>query len=130
MPFIDVTDALLDPDFAEFLTIQRRAFTIGDNGRQIITITYVKPAPVGVVVPKNMDIFRNPDYQTLPRLVTVYTQFMLRGPSPGGLPDYLLWGGDTFIVNGVEPWSHYGPGWVKAECSSIDSVDMSPSNAL
>lgn len=134
MPLIDVTDILSDPDFSEALTIVRRAYTIGDNGRQTITPTTVTPKPAGVVVPKNLDIFKTPDYQTLPRLITIYSPFMIQGPAKSGqknyLPDYIIWGGDTFIVTAVEVWSHFGQGWVKAEAASIDSVDMSPSQTL
>lgn len=131
MPQLDVTDVLLDPDFCEVLTVKRRTQTML-KGRPQITTVDVDPAPVGVVLPQNdAPLQRGPDQQHLPRLYQVHTPFRLRSASkdPTGAdlpPDLIIWNGDTLVVNKVQDFSHYGAGWVQADCSSMDPVDNEP----
>jgi hypothetical protein len=93
MPLLDITDVLCDPDIASYLVITRRSVVTGNNGLQAITPFMINPQPIGVIVPqKDAPIFRGPDQQNLPRLLQVYTKFMLQGPAqkqptePGPLP--------------------------------------------
>lgn len=128
MPDLDVSDLLLDPDFAEELTIKRRVVAVGQNGRQTVTPTVVDPKPWGVVLPQNdAPMMRGPDQQTLPALLQVHTQFRLRGPALDGntdyQPDIVVWNGADFVVNKVHPFSKYGSGFVVADCSSMNPTD-------
>lgn len=132
MPLLDVSDILLDPDIVETLTIQRRQANVGSNGRATKTVTTITPAPVGSVQPQDAgDLERGSDQQNLPKEIQVITQFRLRGASQDGQgneyqPDLIVWQGDSYQVDSIEPWTAYGAGWVVAKCSSIDSLDQAP----
>jgi hypothetical protein len=132
MPDLDVSDVLLDPDFAEQLAIQRRTQTMV-KGRPSMTTATISPAPWGAVIPQNdVPMQRGPNQQHLPRLLQVHTQFRLRGaskdPDTGAdlPPDLIVWNGDTFIVNKVQDFSRFGAGFIQADCSSTDPTDNEP----
>lgn len=128
MPDLDVSEVLLDPDFAETLTVMRRTEAISGHGRATITEVEVSPAPVGVVIPQNdAPVQRGPDQQTLPSLLQVHTPFRLRSVAPGVQPDVVIWNGDRYVVNKVYNFSHYGRGFIAADCSSQDLADNPPS---
>ncbi|MDB5448419.1 MAG: putative phage head-tail adaptor [Phenylobacterium sp.] len=133
MPALDVSDILLDPDFCEVLTVIRRLQTLV-RGRATTTETTITPAPVGVVLAQSdAPIQRGPDQQNLPRLIQVHTPFRLRSASKdpvSGLvyqPDIIVWGGDRFVVNKVQDFSRYGRGFLQADCSSQDLIDVAAS---
>lgn len=133
MPLLDVSDILLDPDVAETLTIQRRQANVGSNGRASQTVTTITPAPVGSVQPQDAgDLERGSDQQKLPKKIEVITPFRLRSAGSDGQgneyqPDLIVWQGDSYQVDSVEPWTAYGAGWLVAKCSSVDSLDVAPS---
>jgi galactose-6-phosphate isomerase len=131
MPLLDVSDVLCDPMFSEVLTIQRREAVVGSNGRSTIQTTTISPAPVGVVIPQtDQPLQRGPDQQNLPKLIQVHTTFRLRSastdPTTGNeyQPDLIVWRGDSFQVNRVYDYSDFGAGFVTADCSSVDSLDV------
>lgn len=132
MPMLDVMDVLLDPDFCEELTIQRRQQGTDAKGRAALTVTTIDPKPFGVVEPvADQPMVRGPDQQNLPRLLSVHTPFRLRGPSRDGAgvdfqPDLIIWNGDPYVVNKVQDYSHYGAGWVQADCSSEAATERPP----
>jgi hypothetical protein len=132
VPDLDVSDIILDPDFAETLTIKRRQANVGSNGRATQIVTTITPAPVGTVQTLDAgDLERGSDQQVLPKRIQVITSFRLRGASQDAQgnefqPDLIIWQGDSYQVDSVEPWTAYGAGWVAAKCSSIDSLDQAP----
>lgn len=127
MPLINVTDILLDSDFCELLTVQRRAESLV-KGRSTLAVTTISPAPVGVVIPQNdSPMVRGPDQQNLPQLIQVHTPFRLRGASTGYQPDLIVWNGASYVVNKVQNFSHYGGGFIQADCSSMASTEPPPS---
>jgi galactose-6-phosphate isomerase len=131
MPDLDVSDLLTDPDFAEELTIIRRAVTINTHGRQQVAETTISPKPWGVVLPQSdQPLQRGPDQQSLPMLLQVHTKFRLRSASIVGTqeyqPDLLIWNGSRFLVNRVYPFSHFGQGFIVADCSSMTTTEAPP----
>jgi hypothetical protein len=134
MPLLDVSELLLDPDLGgEVLVVYRRTQNISAKGRVSAPPVLVAPAPVGNVQPLDAaPLVRGPDQQNLPKLLQVITNFRLRSASRDAgdtqeyQPDIVVWGGDQYVVNMVADWSRYGAGFVRAECSSIDPIDLGP----
>lgn len=132
MPNIDVSDLLSDPDFAEKLTVMRRLQVIDPvTGIASAEPNLIVPSPIGVVIPQaDLPIQRGPDQQALPRLIEVHTKFRLRSASIAGndtyLPDFIVWNGDNFYVNRVYDYSHFGQGFIQADCSSQPTVAQAP----
>lgn len=124
MADLDFSDLLVDPDLSDNFNVLRRAETVGTNGRTTVTETTYSGV-VGVLTPSSpQDLKIVPEDQLMERHLTITTKFRLQGPSPGVLPDYVQWGGDTFVVIEIEPYTHFGGGFVKAVCGSIDTVDQ------
>lgn len=132
MPDIDLTDLLSDPDFAESLTIMRRRQIIDPvTGISSAQSNLVLPRPIGVVIPQaDLPIQRGPDQQALPRLLQVHTKFRLRSAAIADgrtyLPDFIVWNGDNFYVNRVYDYSHFGRGFIQADCSAQPTVAQAP----
>lgn len=133
MPNLDVSDLLLDPDFAEELTIFRRAMTVGSNGRSTLASVEVEPKPWGVVLPVDTAVggnsmTRSSDAQYRGSAWVIYTQHRLQGPSddPDRYPDVVMIEGDPYVVTIVNAYSKFGAGFMKAEVSSMAAIDNAP----
>lgn len=124
MPYIDISAALLSPAMADRFTVMRRTETINDHGRAVIV-----PTPhanvIGVVTASSKnDLERLDDNQRMGRHLTVVTKFRLRGPSPGFQPDIIVWNGDSYVVELMDPYPQFGQGFVQAIVGSMDHVDL------
>jgi len=131
MPWLDVTDVLLDPMIAgETIAITRRQETIGSNGRSSVTTTNLT-AVASVVPTGSNSLVRAEAYQSKGKSIKVITSTRLYGPEhdPSGnnyQPDVITWKGDSFVVKMVNDYTKYGAGLCEAECASIDTVDQAP----
>lgn len=108
MPFLDVADVLLDPDFCETLAVTRTTQVAPVGGlAQITTITI----PVAAVVQpaRSNDLQRLLDAGHTEGGVTVYAY----GPGALQTEDMFPWQGDTYTVKGTDDWSKFGAGYVQ-----------------
>lgn len=131
MPALDFSDALLEPSFEDGFRVIRRPEVIDAEGYSTI------PAPVkqkvsGIVnIAGANDLQRLPEEQHASKTISIVTQFRLRtaGRDPDGTgyqADIVQWGGDQFVVLALEDYSHFGRGYIRALCGSIDSIDIAP----
>lgn len=125
MPFIDVTDILMDPDFADTINLVRRAETINGYGESVVaeTVTAISAVVTAGSQPK---MERAPEGQRQPNTLTVHTTTRLVAPADGHQPDMIEYNGRRFVVVKVYDWSRYGAGFFAAECSSVDYLETSP----
>ena len=129
MPFLDVSDALSDPMTLDSFLVHRRTETVDNFGLGKVSVEKIPQR--GVVYPESLnDLARRPEAQINAKSLTVITRFALRGESKDSntnaqyQPDLVEWHTDFFVVVHVEDWSNYARGFVKATCTSIDSVDQ------
>lgn len=122
MPTIDVTDIVLDPDFSEPVTIVRRHETINTYGESVVDSVEIPIQAVVTSGPKP-GMERMPEGQLQTDIINVHCQQRLVGPSNGNQPDIVIWRGRQFVVTKVNDYSHFGRGFVSAECSSMDYLD-------
>lgn len=139
MPLLDVSELMSDPLFVETFDVIRRQETVDDKGRVVI-VPELFEGVVGSVQPKDTAIGGNiitqgEDASLRGANFNVYTSFRLRSvskdvaPAPDGtrfLPDVIVWNGDHLLVALINDYSHYGAGFIHAECASIDAVDYAP----
>ncbi len=125
MPAFDMSDVLLDPDFLDTFVVRRRVETVGNNGRSVVTNSDTSTFGV-VTAGSDNKLERQSDQQHAGKSLSIVTIYPVRGPAPGYQPDLIFWGRDWFVVDKLEDYSHYGPGFVQVECSSIDSTDEPP----
>jgi galactose-6-phosphate isomerase len=123
MADLDVTALLSDPDFTDLFAVTRRAETLDSKGR-VVALRKSYPNVIGVVTPNDpSDLDRAADYDSQTKSLTVITQFQLRPATTGFKPDIVEWNGDRYLVRHVSQFSHFGAGFVEAECSSMDRMD-------
>lgn len=139
MPLLDVSELLTDPLFVEEITVIRREQTIDAKGRVVID-PVVFPDVLASVQPKDTAIggniiSREDDGSYRGSNLNVYTTFRLRSVSKNEAgdvqfqPDVIVWNGDHFLVALTNDYSHYGAGYMHAECEAIDMVDNAPDGA-
>lgn len=120
MPFLDVTEVLFDPDFAQVLEITRRTNTVNAQGRTTITPSTL--SPVGVItagVPPEFQ--QGPDSIHSKNSITINCTLQLLDSSTTALPDYVIFNGNTYIVKKALPFSNFGAGFY---CSYADLVNL------
>lgn len=123
MPMLSVSELLLDPDFADEFSVVRRSETLSTTGRSIQSSrTYT--GVIGVVIPTTPnELDREDSYEVMNRSITVLTKFRLRGEVTNQQPDVVVWRGDNYVVKAASLFVHFGQGYVKAECLSMDRTD-------
>jgi galactose-6-phosphate isomerase len=114
MALIDVSDLLLDPDFADSFTIVRLAETVGDDGRAVRTET--RETVMGVVQPYGSTTQITPDAAQVMGPIEIHTQAQLRGATAFSAADQVEWNGHRYSVRVVNDWSRFGAGFYHAVC--------------
>lgn len=131
-PYLDVTDAILDPALAgtDAFTVIRRRQIVGQNGRASTDRTYLRL--LGVIVPtgKN-DLTRAAAFEIQAKTIDIITTARLFGPARDianqqYMPDIIVWAGSHFIVTEIEDFTRFGGGFVEAHCTSVDYIDPGP----
>ncbi len=126
MVAFDMKDGILFSDILDTFFVLRRLQDINNYGRAQNTQEW-SASILGVVTPTSpRNLKRLPDEQRQAKSIEVITSFPLQGPSNLNSPDIVSWNGDNFVVIVIDDWSNFGPGWVHAICTSIDSVDLPP----
>lgn len=119
MPFLDVSELLLDPDFADALVCERKTQTVGTNGRA--TETTQETAFTGVVTSDRGDVLeRRAQGELVYGSINVHSQFLL-SDSAGGTrsADVVVWNGRRYTVSNVNDYSRFGKGFIVATCDLI-----------
>lgn len=122
MPFLDLSDLILDPDFAgamSQITVTRQAETVGSNGRASFTTSSF--TPLAVVAPAaglKLDIL--PEAARTEGSISVITSFHLLQASASNAADQLTWRGVVYTVAHVSDWTQYGAGFIEAICTIRD----------
>lgn len=119
MALLDVTDVVLDPDFMDTsLTYERNSVTVGSNG--IATQTTVTTAFSGVVTSNTGDILeRMTDGERIKGSITIHTKTVLNDGATGTTADIVQWRGRRYTVSNVNDYSHFGRGFIAANCDLI-----------
>lgn len=129
-PSLDLSDALTDDNLTDSFSVVRRVETVNGYGESTVATNTISPVYGVVTAGDDNKNKRGADEQHADKSITVITAFRLQGPAQVGgtgyQPDVVIWGGDSYIVNSVDDYSHYAAGFVQAKCSSIDSVDAPP----
>lgn len=118
MPLLDVSDVLLDPMFAQVLTVIRRTQNVGENG--VVSYTEETLNPVGVITAGSPEALkRADDAQIAKGMIVVHSTIPLRDPDGGFDADTVVWKGNRYVVKKSYDWSDYGNGFTAAECELL-----------
>lgn len=128
MPFLDVSDITLDPDFADSVNVIRREATVNNFGEGSTPAPVTFSDVIGTVTqasPNDLER-RIPDYTASGQVISFVTPFRLYGPAKDGLqrfqPDLIEWNGNTYVVKVLEPYTRFGAGQVQALCEQFNYV--------
>lgn len=120
MALIDVTDILLDPDFADPITCVRAIQGVDSQG---IASNYEDTDTVfyGVVTSDTGDILDRFDGgDRVKGNIIIHTMYRLRvGGEEDEQADIVEWQGKRYTVSNVNDYSHFGKGFIAATCEAM-----------
>lgn len=126
MPFLDVTEVLLDPDFCDYtLVCTRKTQSVDADGFATNTDQNF-PFNGVVTVDRSLEAKRMAAGQNISGAILVVTQFRLTQgqSSSAGAPaldaDVVTYNGCQYRVTFVDPYTSYGAGFVQAHCELVD----------
>ena len=116
MPTLDVTDLVLDPDFATTgLICIRSVEVVGEDG--VAVQTPAQTPFTGVVTQgKGAKLDRLDGSSRTEDSILIHTPFVLRVSGVGYAADVVLWNGARYTVSQVNDYSTFGRGFVAATC--------------
>lgn len=127
MPWLDVSDIVCDPMFADVFTVLRRGQTVNDFGEVVIVETPNTPVYGTITMAGPDDLQRLDDSQRMGRVISCITKFRLIGPAPNLQPDVILWQGSRYVVAWLDLYNRYGAGFMQSIAVSMDLIDPVPS---
>lgn len=112
---IDVSDILLDPDFAEACALIHRVPSVNSFGENFLTETTVNT--FGCVQPASgKAIQRLPEALRIENLQTFWIKAPIVADATGAYTDVILWKGNRYNVKLVSDWTNWGEGWTEGLC--------------
>jgi hypothetical protein len=122
MPLLDVTEVLLDPDFADPSLICRRQIQTTDDDNFPVNTPQEFPFSGVVTVDRSLEARRMAAGQNINGAILIVTQFRLTQGSksindgPNLDADLVVYNGGLYRVTFVDPYTRYGAGFVQAHC--------------
>nr|DAI72347.1 MAG TPA: head closure knob [Caudoviricetes sp.] len=120
MPFLDVTDVLLDPDFCDYTLVCTRKTQVLDADGIATNIGQDIPFNGVVTVDRSLEAKRMAAGQSIGGAILVVTQFRLTQGKPGLDADVVTYNGRHYRVTFVDPYTSYGAGFVQAHCELME----------
>jgi hypothetical protein len=120
MARLNVNRAIVSRYFAEQFQVIRRVETVGADGMAVLTpqATVTATGVVNMASPSQLQ--RIPESEQMQRTLSIVTGMRLTGAAPGLQPDIVVWNGGNYIVQDVQPYVNYGPGFVEVLAGSND----------
>jgi hypothetical protein len=125
MPVLfDVNDAF-GLDLEDEFEVIRRPLTVNSNGRSTVN-PFSLGIQKGVIGPTPTSLERTPDYGISKGNMWVFTPFRLYFLREGFQPDYIIYGGDRYVVVDLTDYTMYGRGFVQAMVHLTQSSPSEP----
>lgn len=119
---VDVSELLVDPDFAVALVVTRSTATVGTNGLNAVTTAALNA--YGVVTSNGQPFEQGADAQYAQDTIEIYSQFHFQAEAVGQLPDKVSFGGNTYTVKSVGNWTKWGAGFTVATCELLGTTEV------
>ncbi|AEF45918.1 hypothetical protein SerAS12_2799 [Serratia sp. AS12] len=125
MPLLDVTEVLLDPDFADLSLICRRQVQTTDDDNFPVNTQQEIPFSGVVTVDRSLEARRMAAGQNINGAILIVTQFRLTqgrksaADGPNLDADLVVYNGGLYRVTFVDPYTRYGAGFVQAHCELV-----------
>ncbi|WP_439292087.1 MULTISPECIES: head-tail adaptor [Rahnella] len=122
MPLLDVSEVLMDPDFADFSLVCHRQNQVTDDDNFPVNTTEEIPFSGVVTIDRALEAKRMAAGQNINGAILIITQFRLTQGSksvndgPNLDADLVIYSGNLYRVTFVDPYTRYGAGFVQAHC--------------
>lgn len=132
MPFLDVSDVLMDPDFLDTSLVCHRQIQTVDADNFPTNTPQDIPFSGVVTVDRSLEAKRMAAGQNINGAILIVTQFRLTQgqPETNSAPrldaDIVTYSGRDYRVTFVDPYTRYGAGFVQAHCELLDFDGGSP----
>ncbi|CCS30251.1 MULTISPECIES: hypothetical protein [Enterobacteriaceae] len=132
MPFLDVSDVLMDPDFLDTSLVCHRQIQTVDADNFPTNTPQDIPFSGVVTVDRSLEAKRMAAGQNINGAILIVTQFRLTQgqPETDTAPrldaDIVTYSGRDYRVTFVDPYTRYGAGFVQAHCELLDFDGGSP----
>ncbi|EPR9225474.1 head-tail adaptor [Citrobacter amalonaticus] len=126
MPFLDVSEVLLDPDFMDTSLVCHRQIQTADEDNFATNTPQDIPFSGVVTVDRSLEAKRMAAGQNISGAILIVTQFRLTqgqpetDTSPRLDADIVTYSGRDYRVIFVDPYTRYGAGFVQAHCELVD----------
>lgn len=126
MPFLDMSDVLMDPDFLDTSLICHRQVQTRDADNFAINTPQDTPFAGVVTVDRSLEARRMAAGQNINGAILIVTQFRLTQGQPATDvrdaldADIVTYSGREYRVTFVDPYTSYGAGFVQAHCELVD----------
>ncbi len=119
MPFLDVSDIVLDPDFVTLdLSCARNTQTVGESGLAANAVETIDFS--GVVTSDKGDVLeRGAAGERVTGSILIHSRCKLQDGGAGFAADIVTWNGRRYTVVKVNNYSTYGRGFYAATCDLI-----------
>lgn len=110
MAQLDVSDLLLDPDFIDEITMIHRTATVNAFGETVLV--EASTVTVGSVQPASgKEMKRLPESLQTADVRSFFIKAAILSDGTSQYPDILVFQGQRFQIQVVQPWLHWGSGW-------------------
>lgn len=133
MPWLDVSDIVVDPDLADLFNVIQRPETVDAQGRSSTGRVENLDIPGVVTMQDPAELMRRDDSDSAPRLIFVASTFQFRATSKEEGSQYkgdiIVWpqpgeqGSTEYTVIKVYPYSRFGAGMTEVVAQSMNAVD-------
>jgi len=126
MPFLDMSDVIMDPDFLDTSLVCHRQIQTLDADNFPTNTPQDFPFSGVVTVDRSLEAKRMAAGQNINGAILVVTQFRLTQGQAGtdAAPrldaDIVTYSGRDYRVTFVDPYTRYGAGFVQAHCELVD----------
>lgn len=120
MPFLDVSEVLLDPDFVDTTLVCHRNTQTMDGDNFPVNTPADHPFSGVVTVDRSLETKRMAAGQNINGAILIVTQFRLTQGQPRLDADIVTYRGREYRVTFVDPYTAYGAGFVQAHCELMD----------
>ncbi|WP_227136584.1 head-tail adaptor [Kosakonia radicincitans] len=132
MPFLDMSDIIMDPDFLDTSLVCHRQIQTLDADNFPTNTPQDFPFSGVVTVDRSLEAKRMAAGQNINGAILIVTQFRLTQgqPQTDTAPrfdaDIVTYSGRDYRVTFVDPYTRYGAGFVQAHCELLDFDGGSP----
>lgn len=126
MPFLDMSDVLMDPDFLDTSLICHRQIQTRDADNFPVNMPQDFAFSGIVTVDRSLEAKRMAAGQNINGAILIVTQFRLtQGQAQTDTnqnldADIVTYSGRDYRVTFVDPYTRYGSGFVQAHCELLD----------